>query len=392
MAVAHEREKNIGEKKWVFGCCGGCIGLVIVAVIVVGLVLYFLLRSRPVLPPETFLTPGADAFLVARVNPNDKALITLIQESARQQGQQVPQAAEIAERLEKLTPIQLVLAARHTEQEGQFAVGGVASIKPWSGIVRAAVKMIIKNLPDEGGSIEQYKEIRIGVTKIGVCVAAVDNNFMLTQDKEMLKEWIDRIEEQEQLEEGGVLPYDGPVALKEMNGRLDPTAQARLVSLNDHGEIEALLDAVQQVREEERGEEERPPDLFDNLSEADVDWSRVSVVGGTVRILDPDTAGCELLIQCRAEEFAKGLAATATEMLEEQAEEGGLEQIEVTVDGAIVKVKFQVSGIQQMLREKAEQRRQSQPGRPPWLPPEPEEEHEEERPEREEAEQPAQAI
>ena len=365
MAVIDQSQKGGSGGKWLFGCCGGCLGLVVVIAVVVGIVAYFLLRSHPVLPPETFLTASADAFLVGAIKPDDKAVIALIQASARQQGQQVPKAEEVAERLESLTPIQMVVLARHTEEEGEFDLGGVGSIKPWSGLVRLLVKAIINDFPDQGGSVQEYKGVTIGTSSGGICLAAKDNNFMFAQSAEMIKEWLDRIEEAGEVEEGATASYEGPVPMKEMYRQLDPTAQVRLVSSNEHGEVRAFLDWLKEAREKPAGPEEREPALVDQIAAAEIDWSNVTVVGGTLHIIDPDTAGMDLLIQCASEEFAEGLHGAAMEWIEQQPEEDRPEDAEVTVEGTLLKVTVKLSGLQQAVQEASQQAGQWQPPAPP---------------------------
>lgn len=380
MAVVNDQQGTGSGTKWVFGCCGGCAGLVLLVVIVVGIIAYSLFKSRPVLPPETFLTAGADAFLIAQINPDDEALIELIQENARQQGNNVPKAQAISDILQRITPFHLVVIARHTEEEGEFSVGGVASIRPWSGVMRWFVNAGISTFQKEGGSTEDYERITIGTNRQGDSLAAVDNNFMFAKDKEMIKAWIDRIAKYEDLKEKAgedekpVLSYQGPAELVEMYGRLDREAQIRFVSSNEHGEIEAFLDWAEEQRESQdqpRAEDEQPG-LLETLSDARIDWSGVAATGGTVRILDADVANIQLLFKCREEKFAKKLQEATREFLEEGAEEEDIEDIEVTLDGTLVKVQFKKSGVRKALQNASKPRQVGQPV-PTEPTPEPEE-------------------
>ena len=345
------REKPKGKRRR--GC--GCAGIALVIGIVLTVIVYFLVRPLPVLPPETFLSQHVDAFLVVQVGPDDDAAKALLKEYVRAQADKMPLANQAAEGVDLAAPAHLVVSARHIRTEGEFAVGGVASTSGFGGFMRNIVKLVINDLRSEAGTVETFKGIEIGIYADGVCLAAVDNNFMLSQDKGMLKEWINRIEQQRKLGEGEVMAYKGPPAMIDMRGRLDPEAQVHLVSSNGHGEIKAFLDWVQQTREQHVGAEPGWLNVFDTLSAAEIDWSGVVALGGTLHILEADTGRCELLFQCRDEQLARELEGKAVSVLDERGAEAPPEEVRTTLEGTLLKVRFKTSGLQQMLQKAAEQ-------------------------------------
>jgi len=98
-----------------------------------------------------------------------------------------------------------------------------------------------------------------------------------------------------------------------MRERLDPEAQVQLFSLNEHGEINAFLDWVQQMRRRHAGAEPQWLKVFGTVSAAEVDWSGRDNCGVTARLLDADTADCVLWLQCAEGQAADRLKAKVVE-------------------------------------------------------------------------------
>lgn len=347
MAVIDEKERGKAGRKWPLSCCGGCAVVVLVIAIAAGIFVYFMARPHPVLPVETFLSKLGSAFLVAQVDKDDAAAKALLQDYIAAQADKMPLASWVAkEGVDHAVPVQLVVSARTTGGEGEFAVSGVASA---SGFVRSPSKFFLEGIAGERGKIEEYRGVEIDVRQNGVCLAIVENNLMLGRDKGMIKEWVNRIQRQQKLGEGEVVPYDGPAALKEMRGRLDPEAQVRLFSSNEHGEVKAFLGWVQQMRKEHAGAEPQWLKVFDAISAAEIDWSGVATVGATARLLEADTADWVLLLQCADEQAADHLRTKAVSVLGELGGRAGLAGVQTTLEGALLKVQFKTSEIRQML-------------------------------------------
>ncbi len=373
MAFRSDSAEEQTRKKWLWGCCGGCGGLVLLSVIAVAVGLYFLLRSRPLVPPETFLSPSADAFMIIQVSPDDEDLVRMLQEfvknppaelelTEKQKKRLMGRADRVADDLAQVLPLNLVVTARHIEPRAQaaarkFAFGAILSIKGFSGLGRFVLKLIIGSLPQEGGRVEHYKEVDIGISQGGACLAALNNNFMFAGDTETIETWIDRIGEQEllmkQAEEGKktVLPYEGPEALKRMFERLDRSSRLLFASLNSHGEVKAFLEALQ--RAELVGEGGDAGKEVAMLVETGITSPRVHAVGGTGHIVGPDTMELQLLVECDDEEFAAALLDQLLAVLGNLAPELGIEALEGTLDGSLVRLKFSKPGLQEALHKAA---------------------------------------
>jgi len=358
-----------GSKKWWLACCGGCAGLVIVLAVAIAVGLYFLLRARPVLPPETFLTASADGFAIVQVNPQDEQLVRMLQELVRTSPAGLRLNAEQRKRLQgslqpmqenlgKLLPLHLVILFRHLPEEERtpkekFALAGAFAIKGWSGLLRMFVKAVRSSLPEHGGRVEKYQGVKIGISPQGRCIAALDNNFMFARDIETIEAWIERIRRQKELlkrapqGERPVLPYEGPEPLKRMLAELDPEAQLRFASLNSHGELDALLDIVASSA----APEGRPAALVEALRNAGVTAERVLAVGGTARLVGPDEVGVSLILECPDAASASALADALASVLRQTGEEGAVTDVRAEAEGARARVRFRASGVQAAIRK-----------------------------------------
>jgi len=372
--------QNRQSRKWLWGCCGGCAGLVVLILVTIGVGVYLLVRSRPVVPVETFLTAQADAFLIVRVSPEDEGPVQMLQELARRRAREselaeeqlITQRKQIRQGLAQALPLQVVALARHLEPGGQreearFAVAGVFSIRAWSGLLRALLSGIRSGIVGDGGRVEVYQRTRIVISTTGTCLASVDNNFMFAQDLDTIKAWIDRIREHKQLVELAAagaepaLPYEGPDALKRMLGRFERGAQLRFGSLNSHGEIEAFLEFLKKHADED----ERTVAIADMLLDSEIASPRVIALGGMAQIIGPDALACELIAECEDEQFARGLSERLAAAAGQLAEEFGLQEVAATVDGNVARLTFQKTGLQDALREVAPPDADPQEAAPP---------------------------
>jgi len=371
-------------KKWLWGCCGGCAGLAFLIVVLIVVGLYFLARSLPLLPSETFLTPNADAFLIVQISPEDESLVAVLHEliqnpppdlklAEEQRKQLLARSDEVAQTLMQTLPARLVVLARHIEREGQeggreFALSGVMSIRGLSGLGGVLLKTVVSTLLKRGGRIERYDGVKIGVSPTGVRLAKLGNNFMFAADTESVTAWVDRIREQARLmktaPEGQepVLSYQGPDLLKEMLSALERSAQLRFASVNSHGEIGAFLEALQAAGSGGAGSGAGAAmgELAQVLSGSDVASARVLAVGGVGRIVEPDTARFELLIRADDEAFAGELREELVNLLESSAPDMGIEEIEGAAEGSLVRIAFSRTHLRDTLLEAVRRGRQAE--------------------------------
>lgn len=403
MAGYQEPQQGRKKSKWMWGCCGGCAGVALVAAIAVGVFLYFLFRSRPVAPPETFFNTGADAMAVMQVRPENQAMANMLRQLAanppdamdltpEQRQQLQSQAEQIPANLEGITPVQLVLLARHLEEpveaqeppEGgemeavrdltagigkkkRFQYAGAASIKPYSGLVRWLFSSLIKSYPEKGGRTETYKGITLGVPPSEkFYLAAKDNNFLFAETKDVITDWIDAIDEQEkQAKKEGeqALPsYEGPEALKTMYERLDRSAPLYFATSNAHGEIGDFADLLSEV--ETKGEDKDLEKTLRGFSEllraAGADSEQVEALGGSFSFSDPDTALIEVYAECAGADYAQKLSTRLEDAIRKSTE--GAENVSIEQESRedLAHVTVTIQNVQEALREAGKEQQQQQ--------------------------------
>ena len=341
--------------------------------------LYFLLRPLPLLPSETFLSPDADAFLILQISPEDECFVAVLQELAKrppaevklaeqQREQLLTQPEQIRQVLLQMLPMRLVVLARHVERKAKqdeegFTFSGVMSIRGLSGFGGFILRLIRGSMVEQGGRLEKYKGVKIGVSSTGLHLAKLGNNFMFAPDAETIARWVDRIREQERLMksaaegEGPVLPYEGPGVLGDVLGALERRAQLRCASVNSHDEVSAFLEAA--------GPE---GGMFQKITVALLDSgiasAQVIAVGATARLVEPDAADFELLFRADDERFAGELRDRLVDLLESAAADIGIEGIRGTADGSLVRVTFRKARLRDALRGAVEQFRRAS-GRAP---------------------------
>jgi len=307
-------ERRSGGRKWLFGCAGGCLGFIVISAAALGILFYLAVRAVPLVPPETFLGQSAEAFIIAKIEPSDEALVALLQELAKQPPGSLDmaqeqlnelrrQADQMGERLSAIAPIQVVVTGRYGEEEGEEFTGGIAfSVNRFSGLVRWLMNLLVKRVPETGGSVTEYKGLKIGTSAQGASLAAKGNNFMFAGDVGVIKEWIDRIEEQRQIEEAGgeggqglISPACGQV-LQSVYDRLPSDAPVRFGSINTGGQLRRLLS------DDEKKQFATTVEDLGLLEEG------VSAVGGTVRVLSAREAEIKVLAFCESPQGALALA------------------------------------------------------------------------------------
>jgi len=382
-------EKKKGGLGWLKGCCIGCACALVLLIIALIIILNTAFGMRPSVPAETFLTPKASMFAVAQLTPDNEDLVKVLQEHIKQQAAQgkaagpQAEAEQVKDNLAQLLPAHAVLILARNEGEegeggvastvlgGKFKANVAVSANPTGfggriivAMVRWMLSLTVSTCEQEGGSVQTYKEVKIGVKRDKSVVAAVDNNFMMGDDVELTKEWIDRIAAQKEAQKKAgkkqqvpAPAYEGPEEMKRMYGRLDHKAVLNFVCTNTRGEIKSLLGAMEKA--EPRGQAydtiEKAKETATVLGKTDIGSDSVIVAGGTMRITGPDTAGFEILIECKDAQFAQKLAGQFKEALEASAKDTGIQDIEATADGAVVKIKYTKPGLQKILQDATQQ-------------------------------------
>jgi hypothetical protein len=405
MAGYQEPQQERKKSKWMWGCCGGCAGVALVAAIAAGVFLYFLFRSRPVAPPETFFNTGADAMAVLQVRPENQAMANMLRQLAanppeamdltpeeRQQLQS--QAEQLPANLEGMTPVQLVLLARHLEEpveaeeppEGgemeavqdltsgigkkkRFEYAGAAAIKPYSGIVRWIVSTLIKSYPEKGGRTETYQGVTLGVPPSEkFYLAAKDNNFLFAEKKDLITGWIDAIDEQKNQPkkegEQALPPYKGPEALKAMYERLDRRSPLYFATSNAHGEIGDFADMLTEVKTE--GEDKSLELTLKSLAEiiraAGADSEEVEALGGSFSLSDPDTARIEIYAECAGADSAQALSTRLEDAIRKSIE--GAENVSIEQESRedLAHVTITIQKVQEALRAAGKEQQPQEEG------------------------------
>jgi hypothetical protein len=248
----------------------------------------------------------------------------------------VQQIEQMKQEIETVAPIHVVITIRHHAEEGEFLGAVAVSIRGFSNLLNLLVRGDISGMPDSGGSIQGHKGVEIGIDPDGACIAPFDNNLLVGDDLEVVKDWIDRLQEYAGLQEAAaegeqiVLPYAGPDELKGMYERLGTSAQVRFASLNEHGEVGAFLEDILAERSDKEAQE-----TADALLEADI-ADTVAVAGGAMTLASAGAAEFRLILEGRDEDSA----VLCEERLTAIAEERKLEGAEISRDGTLVEFRF----------------------------------------------------
>ena len=127
------------RRKWIWGCTGGCLSLMVVAAAVLIGIWMWLGKGQPVPPAEAFLTARTGTFVFVRIEPDDPMMVEVPVRLAMQPAvsNQVPtkdnrplrvDAERMREVVTKVGPIQLVLVGTRSEGEPPLRWGVAASV------------------------------------------------------------------------------------------------------------------------------------------------------------------------------------------------------------------------------------------------------------------------
>ncbi len=385
------KQKN--NKIWM-GCCGGCLGIVIIGIIGIFIGTHMLLRSEPVSPHELFLLPDADGFLVVQIAPEDEGLVDLLTALAQrppagidmteeEKETLIREADEIPQRLAQWTPVHCVSLLYHLPEpelvkpeeldlvhidEGlsdsiqslltgrsekrRFHKGLIGSISRAGALMRLITRLAIGELEKKGGMIEDYRETRIAVSPAGgFAVSAIENNFFLANRTEIIKDWIDILKD---IEEEENVPYSGPSHLKEMYRHIDPESLLYFVFSNQKGELrsakESLLDmpALENEALSHLMPSSEKIDLIDSLS-------------GSFHILSREKAELDLFVKSKHKENAQLIGDIIERtlldwhniLLTKDIAQNEIENIEIKrkTEGQLVHVRLEYREFEELIRQ-----------------------------------------
>lgn len=356
-------------KKWLLGCGGGCLTTVVVLAVVAGLVIYYAMRAVPILPPETFLVRNTDGFVVSRITKDDEAIIRELQkvlkrlpeitdmsEQARKNWRQ--QQANAGEALASAGPVQVVVLQQVTS-DGESSGAMVISIRRLSGFFRWTINWSLDSLPAEGGSVEEYEGTTIGTSKDGTSVAARGNNFIFSENTDVIKHWIDRIKKQ-RTAESKAEEKKAPAPSSQLTGELKKLYETlpqdvpvRFGFRNEDGQLRALIQKSAMM------------ESLKSLEEMGVLGEKVNAVGGELQTESGSTGKVGLKLLCAdvpsASEFEGRLEKKKAE-LEKNLK---IEKLKVEREDARLNIEFLVPNMWSRLRrslmpDSKEQEKQSE--------------------------------
>jgi len=288
------------------------------------------------LPPETFITPQADAFVVGKVDPGDVALLALIQdmldEAQTDRGlfrRFGGEKGNLRQSISGVGMLQMVaLISYGSEKESEMSYSFVFSIQKMSGLMRWTFGRSLKELLRQGGVLTRHGKATIGTGPGGWNRTVWRNNFMIAEDMEVIKEWIDRIEKQEEAGAGAAAALAVGETLKAVYEKLPCEAPLRFVSINTRGEVGLLLP--------EKGE------FSQALKDMGLVGREVKALGMSLDVGDAQEAQVKVCASCGEEGQARQLAARLEGQRAAMEQQFQLARWKVSRDGKVVKLAFAV--------------------------------------------------
>ncbi len=298
------------SSKWLWGCLGGCFGLVLAAGGGTAILIWYAVHAIPVVPPETFITPQADGFILVRIDPQDRSAAEMLlrvathpelQRAARNRQmkelqQELPQAAE---GITKLAPLQMVALWRSVQGEEKMHWAAAASTYRYGNVMRFMLRSI------RGNVLEEYQDVLIRQPAAGSgAVAARSNNFMWASDQAIVKTWVDRLIKQREGAPGQAgVPSVGP-QLQAAYGRLDTTLPFLFVSLNEQGELERMARKL------------LPPDVLTRAGETGLPVESIASVSAQLAPVGGEEGELTVWVECADKQKTDSLEAGLRPLLQ----------------------------------------------------------------------------
>ncbi len=328
------------RRKWVWGCTGGCLAFIVTIVAVGAISMYLLMRPVPVVPPETFVTPEAAAFLFVRIEPDDPLMVetavrmasrrgvSTIWPELRQQvrakgGAQPPMdAANVRNIVLTVAPVQLVGVLRPGDGEESFHGAVAVGIEKASKLFTVWARLAVKS-GAAGSAVSEYKEAFVLTGPDGKTFAIRRNNYLWADRAETVRSWVDRLEERRAREEeadggeGTVPALEVDAALKAAYERLDRDLPIRFACGNAHGELQIFLALLP-----------KGP-VHNRLAAAGVGSEKIVSVAGQMQGLNNRDAALRIYVDCADSEFAQRLQETLEGLLTEAPDSAPLKEVRV---------------------------------------------------------------
>ncbi len=363
-----------GKKKsrlWM-GCCGGCAGAVLIFLIAVGVASYFILRTKPVMPPAALFQPDADGFAVIQIDPEDEGLVELLQSLVKNPPdglKELPffpeRVEQVPQQLETWAPLNIISAIYHLEtpeepaasqlnlgqlneeippqikrymelraEKKRFHKGTLTSLHRGGFLMRWMVEIILAEIEEQDGTVEEYRGVDLGKSPDGFFLSAQDNNVMLTDNENLLRNWVDILKEKGKDQD---FSYNGPPHLQNIYERLHLPAPFFFAISNTEGQIESLFQSAKEMEIINQ-----PNKHLLGVSE------KINAVGGTFLIENADRVRVDIYAECKAEGYARGVSEGLVEWLQEQELEDI--KIEGRVDGTMAHIRITYHQFQELIR------------------------------------------
>lgn len=340
MMASEERR----TRKWVWGCTGGCLGFIVIIAVVVGVGIWLLVRPTPLVPAETFVTPQASAFLIARVDPADQlmtripAAVLARPEISRLLPTQSGEPLELTEEqalqtMKGFSPMWLVLVVEPSEQQRALHGGVAFALQRYSKLLRLAAGHRLH----KSGDARDYKEATIASLGERTYAGVRGNNFMTADSEELLRRWVDRIvaararaEHQDEPAQPGLEVQE---ELKRAVERLETDQPIIFACLNAHGELAALAEALPDA------------ELREHLRAAHIFGPHVSSLAFQIRPATSRDGRLTAFIECRDTSSAAQVRDVIQQLLAEAGEEAALSDTTLNLEETVVSLDALITDI-----------------------------------------------
>ncbi len=388
-------ESGKSTSKWMWGCCGGCAGIAIVAVIGIGIFVYTMVRSQPVVPPETFFQTESDALAVLQMRPEHQHLTRLMQRladdppaglglSEEDRKKITSRAGNIPSQVSSLTPLQFVVLARKLKtprkpasipagenwtflskwvngpgKKKRFALGVAGSIKAYGGTINWVLSGLIQSFVEQGGHTEQHKNVEIGVPpNEDFYLAVLNNNVMVADNRKTLTGWIDQLKTRSKKtdkKQGRQAVFAGPSGLANLYGQMDTDAPLIFATTNTKGEIRAIVKTLREMSSKS-GQDGRSNALADAaqfLDASGVASDSVVAFGGYAAMEGANMAAIHLYAQCEDRAAATQMSDQVSSELNRLLEGASNVRLESTTEGRMVRAVITLEQLEQIIRNMA---------------------------------------
>ncbi len=390
---APDAETVSGTSRLWLSCCGGCAGVAAFFIVGIAIVLYLFLRSYPVPPPEALFSPDADGFAVLQIEPDDQALIGLLQSllitplaseelSQKERRELRESAKELPEKMRLLVPIRLASVFYHLDEPQEIeemdfqlpeteerAAGlaekiagmqaekkrfnkGIALSMRRRGFSWVIARALMTGISEHGGREERYNKGKIAESPAGFAFGHLRNNIMMADRVRIVQSWIDLLAEHRDLQTAG---YNGPPQLEEIFTIIDTEALFYFAISNSEGQLDSMICSLLEMAEQnnEAGDEQEERGLAGFLA-ANIDalgmiTDDIITLGATFRIIDPDNAQLDIHAQCTTERHARDIGVELAGILNELAGEKVI--VKGTADGRLAHVSLYFQDFAALLQQ-----------------------------------------